>query len=112
WRAIGRELVGSQFVMDVFKVEDKGDKYRIVGIPSRIYRPFPAESYVIWIRQLDLSRLKYNIAFPHGLDRDCKSIDVPADKGEVTGFTVRAGESFDLTCSKAAIGRDTVLVRI
>jgi arabinofuranosyltransferase len=112
WRAMAREFFAGPIEMGVFTVSDTGDAYRIFGIPSKVYRPFPAESYVVWVRQYDAARLKYNIAFPHGLDRGCRPLDVPADKGEVTGFTVRAGDSFELTCAKQAIGRDGILVRI
>jgi len=112
WHAMVRELFAGPVEMNVFTVRDMGDAYRIFGIPSKIYRPFVAESYVVWIRQYDAARLKYAIAFPHGLDRECKQVDVPNDKGEVTGFTLRAGESFDLRCPKKAIGRDGILVRV
>jgi len=111
WRAMWRVFFAAPIDLGVFSVRDTGDAYRIFGIPSKIYRPFAADSYVMWIRQYDAARLKYGIQFPHGLDRDCKPVDVAPDKGETTGFVVKAGESFELTCAKAAIGRDGILVR-
>jgi len=112
WRAMARAFFAAPIDLGVFTVTDAGDRYRIFGLPAKIYRPFAADSYVIWIRQYDAARLKYAIAFPHGLDRDCKPLEVPPDRGETTGFVVKAGEAFDLTCAKSAIGRDGILVRI
>ncbi|HXF78062.1 MAG TPA: hypothetical protein VN598_04330 [Usitatibacter sp.] len=112
WKAMLRAFFAPHIDICAFTIADTGEAYRISGTPSKIYRPFAAPSYVMWIRQHDAARLKYGIAFPHGLGRNCEPIDVAPGKGETTGFVVAAGDSFDLTCPKSMIGRDGILVRV
>jgi arabinofuranosyltransferase len=112
WHAMLRAFFASPIDLGVFSVRDTGDAWEIRGIPSRIYRPFPSDSYFVWMRQFDASRLKYGIPFPVGLDRDCQPFAVPPAQAESAAFVVRAGDAFEMRCPKARIGRDGVLIQV
>jgi arabinofuranosyltransferase len=112
WRAIARLMVFGQIDPHAMFVSGGGDHYRIVADVRRLFRPWSAARYVVWIRQQDPEHLAYFAEYPHGLDRDCKSVTVARADSETAGIRVAAGEPFELRCPKAAIGRDEILIRV
>ncbi len=112
WRAIGRLSVSGQVDAHAMFVSGGGDHYRIVADVTRLFRPWPSKSYLVWIRQHDAGHLDAFSEFPVALDRDCKQVAVAHADSDTVGIRVAAGEPFELRCPKAAIGRDAILMRV
>jgi hypothetical protein len=111
--AIARLPMYPAIAQRALAVSDADDSVRIDFTPSRLFRPWAdATSHWVWLRLHDAGKLRYRAPLPTALDRDCRPVAVPPLSDDGGAFEVRAGESLALTCPKALLGRDAVLLRI
>ncbi len=98
-------------------VVDDGTTLAIRLVPAKLLRSgdvaFPKDgARLVWIRRYDVGRLKFGDALLRGIDRECRTVEVPAERSDTTGIEVRGAEPLVLWCAKSELGGDGLLVRV
>ena len=112
WHAMARLATFGKIDPHALFISGAHDTWRIVGDVTKLFRPFKAPSYVVWIRRHDPGHLAYFMKFPHAIDRDCNPVEVPDAETETTGIAVKAGEPLEIRCPKERLAGDALFMRV